>query len=111
MRYRIKVEALEGVSEEIREKLDERLTDGIECEGFALICEQGEREGCGFIHGMSVMRLADLLSSGSGTLQAATLAKALYDAKTIDKEFEMKERFLEGLKNFMDAKKPEHGEG
>ena len=57
------------------EQLDQRYTDGIECEGFALIADGGDQNIVA-IHRMSVDGISDAMKNEDKLMSAAILAKA-----------------------------------
>lgn len=69
-KYRIKVEALDG-----NEKLDQRYTDGIECDGYAIIADAGDTYATA-IQQMSVDMISNAIMKDAKLLSAGILAKA-----------------------------------
>ena len=98
MKYRIRIEAIGEGAETEHEYMKKLSEDGIECEGFCIIGVKDESEHSCTFHDLSIMRLAKAMAGTSEVLQAAVLAKALNDAKVIDKQFaevKMAESFKE----------------
>lgn len=82
-KYRIKVEAIgEG---ECKEMLDEKLTEGIECNGFVII---GDRDEQGDIirHDVNDIDIAGLIAEDADMLSASLIAKAMKDAYELKKK-------------------------
>lgn len=69
-KYLVRVESMD-----MDERLDQRYTDGIECEGFALIADGGDQSIVA-IHRMSVDGISDAMKNEDKLLSAAILAKA-----------------------------------
>lgn len=69
-KYRILIESMDH-----DEVLDEHYGNGIECDGFALIADCGERYTTA-IHKMSVDSISDGMKGDSKMISAAILAKA-----------------------------------
>ena len=98
MKYRIRIEAIGEGAETEHEYMKKLSEDGMECEGFCIIGVKDESEHSCTFHDLSIMRLAKAMAGTSEVLQAAVLAKALNDAKVIDKQFagvKMAESFKE----------------
>lgn len=72
-KYLIKVESMDH-----DEALDERYENGIECDGFVIIADCGERYTTA-IHKMSVDSISDGIKGDSQLMSAAILAKAKHE--------------------------------
>ena len=70
MKYRIRVEALDG------EKLNPRYEKGIECEGFVLLADFGVGSTTGICR-ETTMRVAQMLTNDKVMLRAARIAVLL----------------------------------
>ena len=82
-KYRIKMEAIgEG---ECKDMLDEKLTEGIECNGFVII---GDRDEQGDIirHDVNDIDIAGLIAEDADMLSASLIAKAMKDAYELKKK-------------------------
>lgn len=82
-KYRIKVEAIgEG---ECKDMLDEKLTEGIECNGLVIL---GDRDKKGTIikHDVNVIDIAELIAEDADMLGASLIAKAMKDAYELQKK-------------------------
>lgn len=97
MKYRIKVEPIEGVELEENEELLAEWTDGIECNGFCLLLNQGRTKAQCNIHNITTTELAAAMK-GESSLQAAAKIAELLDE-------EAKKQFPDFLKSL--AKKLE----
>lgn len=69
-KYRIKVEALDG-----NEKIDQRYVDGIECDGYVIIADAGDKFTTA-IHHMNVEGISNAIMGDAKLLSAGILAKA-----------------------------------
>lgn len=69
-KYLIKVESMD-----MTDKMDERYENGIECDGFVLIADNGEGYTTA-IHKMSVDDISDCIKGDSKMMSAAILANA-----------------------------------
>lgn len=75
-KYRIKVELIgEG-----KAMLDERLTEGIECNGFVIIGDRDDNQGVTVKHDVNDIDIAGLIAEDAGMLGASLIAKAMKDA-------------------------------
>lgn len=74
--YRIKIEVIGGDGEH---PIDERLLDGIECNGFVIIGDQGESSTV-IIHHLTVRDIADSIAHEDSLLAASVIAKAYNEA-------------------------------
>lgn len=81
MKYRIKVEPIEGVELTEDEMPDQELLDGIECTGFELLLSNGRKNAQIFFHDINLLELA-LCMMGEPRLQAAAkIAEVLDETK------------------------------
>ena len=87
-KYRIRVEMIEG---ENGESFDERFGEGIECNGFVILGDEGDGACCA-IHDVNAMIIAEMIAHHSDLSAAAVIAQALREAKEITKKGEMEER-------------------
>lgn len=78
-KYRIKIEVVGNDN-----KIDKKLLRGIECDGFLLIADHGNRSEAG-LYDMSVIEIAESLAQNEKTIQAAILTKAIYEADQVGK--------------------------
>ena len=69
-KYLVKVESMD-----MTDKMDEQYENGIECDGFVLIADNGEGYTTA-IHRMSVEGISDALMGDAKLMSAAILAKA-----------------------------------
>lgn len=74
-KYLIKVEALDG------SELDKRYTEGIECDGFAVLGDSKE-SGVAAIHNLSNFDLAGLITNCDHLMIAAELATTMRKIKS-----------------------------
>lgn len=76
-KYRIKVEAIgEG---ECKVMLDEKITEGIECNGFVILGDR-DKKGAIIRHDVNDIDIAGLIVEDAGMLGASLIAKAMKDA-------------------------------
>jgi hypothetical protein len=75
-KYRIRIESLDG------EEIPAEAADGIECESFALLTDNGDMVG-ETICNMSVMGLAGLICKGDNFAQAAIIARGIIEARSV----------------------------
>ena len=90
-KYRIKIEALDPA-----EELRAEYRIGIECDGFTII---GDQEGGSdySIHMMSTVDIAVALVNNEELLSAAIIAKAMAEAKRMEREMKA-DKVLEAFK-------------
>lgn len=82
-RYRIRIEALNG-----NEELEQDYTDGIECDGFAVLAHQGD--GCQVaLHQASIDTISDMIVSSNKMCAAGILAKAKYEIRDVMRKDKM----------------------
>lgn len=82
-KYRIRIEALNG-----NEELDQDYTDGIECDGFAVLAHQGD--SCtAAIHDVNVDIISDMIAGSSQMMAASVLAKGKREAADMLRKDEM----------------------
>lgn len=75
-KYRIKIEPIDPAIEELT--ADERL--GIECEGFVLITDHGDKAG-EVVHNMSILDIAGSMAGDSALLHAACIARGMAEGE------------------------------
>lgn len=76
-KYRIRIEALDG-----NEELDQDYTDGIECDGFAVLAHQDD--GCEVaLHKVSIDTISDMIVSSNKMCAAGILAKAKRELRDV----------------------------
>lgn len=77
-KYRIKVEAIgEG---ECKDMLDEKLIEGIECNGFVILGDRDDNQGVTVKHDINDVGIAGLIAEDADMLGASLIAKAMKDA-------------------------------
>ena len=76
-KYRIKVEAI-GEAEG-KDMLDEKITEGIECNGFVILGNR-DKQGAIIKHDVNDIDIAGLIAEDAGMLGASLIAKAMNDA-------------------------------
>lgn len=82
-KYRIKVEAIgEG---ECKDMLDEKLTEGIECNGFVILGDRGPKQGVTLKHDVNDIDIAGIIAEDAGMLGASLIAKAMKNACELKK--------------------------
>ena len=81
MKYRIKVEVIEGAEITEDEMPDQRLLDGIECDGFALLVNIGRTAGGIVLHGITICDMAVAMKGEPKVQAAAEIAKILERAE------------------------------
>lgn len=77
--YRIKVEV---IGDEKDSEVVNRLREGVECDGFAIIANEGKR-GKTLIHDISIIDLACIIEGSDELMGASVIAKALREAHAI----------------------------
>lgn len=77
-KYRIKIETINGNNEELRAEY--RM--GIECQGFTIIADQGDKTDIS-IHKVSTLDIARSIFTHEDLLQAAIIARGLHEAKQV----------------------------
>lgn len=83
-KYRIKVEAIgEG---ECKDMLDEKLTEGIECNGFVILGNMDHKKGVTVKHDVNDIDIAGLIAEDANMLSASLIAKAMKDAYELKKK-------------------------
>ncbi len=80
--YRITVEV---IGDEKGHEIGDALQGGVECDGFAIIAKDGEG-GYVVIHSFSNIELACMIAGNDHLMGLSVIAKALREAKTIQKE-------------------------
>lgn len=85
-KYRIRIEALNG-----NEELAQDYTDGIECDGFAVLAHQGD-ECKVALHEVSVDTVSDMIASSNKMCAAGILAKAKREIRDV-----MRKEKMDGL--------------
>ena len=78
-KYLVRVEAMDG-----DEKLDMEYTDGIECDGFVIVADQGDHTTLA-IHKMSIDAISIAISNNDDLMAAGILAKAKREIVDIEK--------------------------
>lgn len=82
-KYRIKVEAIgEG---ECKVMLDEKLTEGIECNGFVILGDR-DKQGAIIKQDVNDIDIAGLIAEDADMLGASLIAKAMTDACELKKK-------------------------
>lgn len=85
-KYRIRIEALDG-----NEDLEQDYTDGIECDGFAILAHQDD--GCQVaLHQVSIDIISDMIVSSNKMCAAGILAKAKRELRDV-----MRKEKMDGL--------------
>ena len=79
-KYRIRIEALDPA-----EELRAEYRMGIECDGFTIITDNGDKTGL-TIHEMSRDDIATTIAHDEDLLYAAIVAKAIAEAKRMERE-------------------------
>lgn len=79
-KYRIRIEALDPA-----EELRAEYRMGIECDGFTIITDNGDRTGI-TIHEMSRDAIATTIAQDEDLLSAAIVAKAMAEANRMERE-------------------------
>ena len=74
--YRVKVEV---IGDEGEHPIDEKFLEGIECDGFVIIGDQGESSAVS-IHHLTVRDIAYSISHSDSLLAASVIAKAYNEA-------------------------------
>lgn len=93
-KYLIKVESMGG-DEQHNEKFNEKYGEGIECDGFVILANQGK--GCSVaIHDIDMDTISGIIGSNAQMLSAGILAKAKVDIAEATKSGKMKD-MLRGL--------------
>ena len=82
-KYRIKVEAIGEV--EGKAMLDEKLTEGIECNGFVILGDRDKQETI-IKHDVNDIDIASLIAEDADMLGASLIAKAMKDAYELKKK-------------------------
>ena len=83
-KYRIKVEVIgEG---EGKVKLDEKLTEGIECNGFVILGDRDHKQGVTVMHDINDIDIAALIAENADILGASLIAKAMKDTYELKKK-------------------------
>lgn len=89
-KYLIKVESMDG-----DERFNEDFCKGIECDGFAILANQGK--GCSVaLHDIDMDTISDIIGTNAQLLSAGILAKAKVDIAEVTKSGKMKD-MLRGL--------------
>lgn len=83
-KYRIKVEAIGEA--ECKDMLDEKLTEGIECDGFVILGDRDHKQGAIIKHGVNDIDIAGLIAEDADMLGASLIAKAMKDACELKKK-------------------------
>lgn len=78
MKYRIKVEPIEGAEFAEDEMPDQELLDGIECNGFGLLLSKGRKNAQILLHDTNMLELA-LCMKGEPMVQAAARIAEILD--------------------------------
>lgn len=78
MKYRIKVEPIEGVEFAEDEMPDQEMLDGIECNGFGLLLNKGRKRAQILLHDTDMLEMA-LCMMGEPKLQAAARIAEILD--------------------------------
>lgn len=82
-KYRIKLEAIgEG---ECKDMLNEELTEGIECDGFVILCNRDHKQGAIVKYNVNDIDIAGLIAEDADMLGASLIAKAMKDAYELKK--------------------------
>ena len=81
-KYRIKVEAIG----ECKDMLDEKITEGIECNGFVILCDRDHKQGAIVKHDVNDIDIAGLIAEDANMLGASLIAKAMKDAYELKKK-------------------------
>ena len=93
--YRVKVEVI-GKEQEGHE-ISETLRGGVECNGFTIIADNCD--GCTTVfHHVTTMDVAKAMASSGTLMAAATIAKAVREAKKYEHEDNLAE-MLKGIMN------------
>ena len=82
-KYRIKVEAI-GEAEG-KDMLDEKLTEGIECNGFVILGDR-DKQGAIIKQDVNDIDIAGLIAEDADMLGASLIAKAMQDACELKKK-------------------------
>lgn len=90
-KYLVKVESMD-----MTDKMDEQYENGIECDGFILIANNGEGYTTA-IHRMSVEGISDALMGDAKLMSAAILAKAKREIIDINVKEERGNAILKAL--------------
>ena len=83
-KYRIKVELI-GEPDKDGLKLLETVGEGIECNGFVILGNNGERT-LTLIHNMNIKGIAESIMPDKELMQAAILAQAYFNTEMVMKE-------------------------
>lgn len=86
-KYIVKVEATDSSVE-----LTKEFIDGIPCDGFVICADKGNGSSVA-IHDVTLMDIAAMIGETSKLMSAAHIAKAMREAKAIERESE-----LDGIK-------------
>lgn len=77
VKYRIRVEVVEGVEIPKDEMPDQRLLDGVECNGFTLLLHKGRTSAAIVSHDITVCDMAVAMKGEPKVQAAAEIAKIL----------------------------------
>lgn len=80
MKYRIKVEVIEGAEIPEDEMPSQQMLDGFECDGFALLLNKGRARAGVALHKITILDLGRCMKGESSFQAAAEIAKILEDA-------------------------------
>lgn len=80
MKYRIKVEVIEGAEISEDEMPNQQMLDGFECDGFALLLNKGRARSGAVLHKISTPELGCCMKGEPAFQAAAEIAKILVDA-------------------------------
>lgn len=83
-KYRIKVELI-GEPDKDGLKMLETVGEGIECNGFVILVNKGER-ALTYIHNMSIKGIAESIVPDTDLMRAAILAQAYFNTEMVKKE-------------------------
>ncbi len=81
MKYRIKVEAIEGVELSADEMPDQRILDGLECNGFGLLLNKGRTKAELVLHDINALEIAACMANEPRMQAAAKVAEILDEAR------------------------------
>lgn len=99
-KYLIKVESMGG-DEQYNEKINEKYGEGIECDGFVILANQGK--GCSVaLHNVNVDTISDIIATSADMMSAGILAKAKVDIAEVTKSGKMKDMLRALLGNMED---------
>ena len=81
-KYRIKIEALDPT-----EELRAEYRIGIECDGFCIIADQEDGHDTS-IHHMSTVNIARCMANDESMMEAACIARGMFEARTVARKFD-----------------------